>query len=302
MADSLFGSLSSGLQGLFGGSDSLWNTVGAIGDTAMGAYDLYQGIQSQNQYNDFMGTLGASYAKSDALAQAMYDRAKETYFPIEDLQAQYALEDLERYRPLQVNQQQYGIDRGNQQIGFAQNTMDPLEDSFLTFLSQGADPQKYRNIASADIQQGFDQASADTARAMARQGINPNSGAFADMMKQTQLGKAAAEAGARTEASRLAEDLDIARKGQALNYWKGIPFDTTTAPTSGSNLASQATSALTSTASGLANAAKLANNSAGDYFAGATATFGNIGDYLNSNNNRSRTSTASSGGILGNFF
>lgn len=285
MASSLFSSLTSGLGGLLGFSDSTqsWmNAAGSLGDFALGAYDTYQGLNQDAAANNYLNSLGASYAKSDELLQAQADRAKEIYYPIEDLQAQYTLEDLQRYRPLQVNQQQYGIDRGNEQIAFAQNTMDPMQDALLTQLSQGADAQKYRDIASADVQQSYDQASADTQRAYARMGINPNSGAFTSMLKQGELAKAAAEAGARTNASRMAEDLDLSRKQQAMNAWNGIPFQLTSTATSGSALANQAASGLSNMASGLTSAAKLANSMADNSFASATYNFGNIGSYLGS--------------------
>mgnify|MGYP006294878759 CR=1 FL=1 len=280
MADSLFGNLASGLGSLFGASDStqgILSGIGDIGNFALGAYDTYQGFQTQGMANDYLSALYGSQAKSDAIIQEQFDRAKELYWPVEELQAQYAKEDLEKMRPLQQEQQQYAIDKGYDDIAFAQGTVDPTEKDLISFLAEGADPQKYMNIASTNIGQSYDQAFNETQRSLAKMGVNPNSGAFQDMARQNLIGKAAAEAGARTDASRMAEDLDIARKGQALNLWSGIPLSTNTSPYSGESLATLASSGLQQSAGNLTQAAKLASSFSDDYFAGATALFGQSG-------------------------
>lgn len=289
MADDLFGNIASGLGSLFGASDSTTSFLGGLGNLAGGAYSLYRGVNEQNQQDKYMNALYASQGLSDELLRKQAERAESTFYPIEDLQAQYALEDLKRMRDLQVAQQQYGIDRGQDDIGFAQDVIDPTRYGLLEFLSEGADPQKYMDIASTDVNQSFDKTMGEVSRAMSRQGINPNSGAMQNMLTQGALSQGAALAGARTNASRLSEDLDIQRKGQALNYWEGIPLSTAQAPLSGAALSQQAAQGFQQAASGLAQGAKLAGGNAADSFAGASAAFGNMGGYLNQKPSTSST-------------
>lgn len=285
----MFSSIASGVGSLFsgssgsgggGGGGSIINTLAGIGDIAGGAYDLYRGVQNEQRANDYLGNLYASQKKSDSLLQAQADRAKDIFYPIEDLQAEYALEDLKRMRDLQVAQQQYGIDRGEQDIAFAKDVMDPARDNLLEFLASGVEPQRYMDIAVTDVNQAFDKSLGETSRAYGRMGINPNSGAMTNLVNQNAVSKAAAQAGARTEANRLAEDLSIARKSQALNAWQGIPLSSTQSPTSGSVLAGQAAAGFQDAASNLSSAAKLSSGMASDYMASAKTTFNDARGYL----------------------
>lgn len=279
MAD-LFGNIASGVGSLFGVSEGTQSTLSGLGNLAGGAYGIYRGIQQQGLQDQYMNALLGSTQLSDELLRQQADRAKELYYPIEDLQAQYALEDIEKMRPLQVGQQEYSIGKGTSDIGFAQNVIDPTRYDLLEYLSEGADPQKYADIASTDVTQAFSKALDETGRAYARMGINPSSGAAQSLVNQNAISRAAATAGARTEAQRLAEDLSIQRKGQALNYWEGIPLTTAQTPISGAALAGQAASGFQQAASGLTQGAKLAGAGTGNAFAGASAAFGNIADYL----------------------
>lgn len=289
MADGLFGSLASSLSGLFGDSSTL-STIGGLADFGVGAYDLYRGFQSDSSSQDYLNALMASQDVSDSIIQGQYKRAQDIYYPIEDLQAQYALADLKALRPLQEAQQSYGLTRGYADIDLAKNTVDPTRTGLIQQLAAGAPAQRFMDIASADVQQSYDQALADTQRAYARSGINPNSGAYQSLLQQNMMSKAAAEAGARTEAARIAEDLDISRKGQALNLFAGIPLTSTQAPQSGTALATQAASGLQTSAQNLQKAAALTSGMAGDYYAGATSTFKNLGDYFGTGNSSKASS------------
>ena len=277
----LFGSLASAFTGSGGSASSSGNTLAGIGNLALGAYSLYQGYQAQKQQQDYLDGLYASQAKSDALLQAQADRAKQYFEPVENLQAQYALEDLEAMRDLNVAQRDYATQAGAADIAYAQETMDPARYALLDILNEGADAQKYMDIASTDIAQSFGKVQDETSRAYARMGLNPNSGAMADLLNQSALSKATATAGARTEASRLSEDLDIQRRAQALNLWQGIPLNVTESPTSGSALSQQAASGFQSAAQGLATGANLAGTQAQQGFQGAGAAFGSAANYLN---------------------
>ena len=290
----LFGNIVGGVSDLLGiGDTKTGNFLSGLGNLAGGAYSLYQGINAQNQQQDYLNSLYASQGLSDEILRAQYERAQDLYYPIEDLQAQYALDDLQRTRDLQLAQQDYSIDKGMSDIDFATGTMDPLQYGLLTQLSEGAPAQKYMDIASTDVNQAFNQAQNEAARSFARQGINPNSGAMQNMLSQMAISKGSALAGARTNASRMAEDLDLSRKQQALNYWSGVPFNTTSVDTSGSALANQAAGGFQSAANTLAKSAALTGQTANDAFAGASAAFGNIGGYLNPSTQQKTTTVNS---------
>jgi hypothetical protein len=277
MAD-LYSNIASGVGSLFGASSDTTNVLQGVAGLAGGAYDLYRGIQAQGQYDDYMSQLYASQALSDQLLREQAARAEELYYPIEDLEAQYALEDMQRMRGLQTAQQDYSIGKGLTDIAYAQGVVDPTRYGLISQLAEGAAAQKYMDQASADITQAFSGALDDTSRAYSRMGINPNSGAMKNLITQSSLAQAAAQAGARTESARMAEDLDLQRRQQAVNLWAGIPMDTQQVSQSGAALASQAAGGLQSAASGLSTGAQLAGQEATSGFSGASAAFGSVAD------------------------
>ena len=94
-------------------------------------------------------------------------------------------------------------------------------------------------------------------------GINPNSGQMQNYLNRMGQSQALAEATARTQATRQAEDLAISRQSQALNYAKGatLPTYQVTPSVNTSSLAS-GLAGITSAYSGLASSAdKSAQNS-----------------------------------------
>lgn len=292
---SLFGDIASGLGSLFGGSTG--TVLGGLGSLAGAGYDIYQGIQSQEQQQDYMNQLLASQTAAGALTAEQAARARQLYYPIEDLQAKYALADLKQTRPLQVAQRRYGTGRGMEDIAFAQDVIDPTRYNLVEFLAQGVDPQEYMDIASADVTQAYDEAQAAQQRALARQGVNPASGASQSLANQLAISRAAQLAGARTEASRLAEDVSLQRKGQALDYWQGIPFASQQAPQSGTQVAQQAAQGFRQAASGLLGGAQLAGQQAKQGFTGASALLNQMGQYFQPQSGTTSPGLPSSGGI-----
>ena len=192
MAD-IFGNIASGLSGIVGDDYSSYlNTAANIGRAGLGAYELYSGLQAQGQQRDYMSQLLASQQLSDKLLKAQAERAESLYHPIEDLQAEYALSDLQAMRPLQTAQQEYALGKGMDDIAFAQEVIDPTQQNLLRFLAEGVDSQEYRDIASTDVQQAFGQAQREADRAQRLQGINPSSGAAQSLSNQLAISKASA--------------------------------------------------------------------------------------------------------------
>lgn len=222
----LWDSLSNGWNAIGG-----WNTVSNVAQTAGAAYDIYQGFQSQNLANKYADMAFASAEKQDKYAQEMWDRYKSMYWPLENLNYQYTMEDLQTLRPSYKNQVEYQAQRLNEQLDQAKYLnpiIDDTEKSLIRKLVEGEDvlADRLMSQATADIGAAYGSQREQDMRAMGLAGINPNSGQMQNYMNRMGQSQALAEATARTQASRQAEDLAISRQSQALNYAKGAQLPT----------------------------------------------------------------------------
>lgn len=96
--------------------------------------------------------------------------------------------------------------------------MQPLKTNFFQQASEGKDVAGAMASAQADVAKGFEDAAAGTARNMSRMGVNPNSGRFAGVNAEQDLAKAAAVAGARTQARTTTEDENFRRLALGMQY------------------------------------------------------------------------------------
>lgn len=205
------------------------DTLSGLGNLGMAAYDIYSGINSMNQANKYQNMMFGNMQSQNEFAEEMWDRLATNQWPLEDLQAAYAKQDLEKLRPLQTAQRDYGISRGLADIAVAKE-LDPMLDQtkkdLVSRLAEGEDvlAARMRNTASTDVAAAFDKQRATDTRRFAALGINPNSGATQNYMSRMGTSQALSEAGARTQASRQAEDTALSRNAQALNYRAGIPL------------------------------------------------------------------------------
>lgn len=208
-----------------------WSAFGTVGNLAATGYDIYSGIKSANQASKYADLAFGSIEKQDEYASEAWQRQKEKYWPLEDLNIQYGMEDLQTLRPLGQAQAQYAVDRGLADIQ-QQRELDPLyrdtEKSVIRKLTEGEDVIRDRlmNQATADVAAGYAQQREQDTRAMGMAGINANSGAFSNYMNRMGSQQALSEAMSRTQASRQAEDLALSRQSQALNYRKGASLQT----------------------------------------------------------------------------
>jgi len=220
MADGIFDSISN-----FLGSDTFSNivNVGAAG------YDIYQGVQAAGAQQRYLGQLGSSLGAQAAFTEEQRKRMAKLLYPIEEAQAKYALEDIEATRGLSEAQRDFAIGQGLADIE-QQKLLQPIfretEQSLIGRLAEGEDvlASRLRGQATADVQQAYGRSRAQQARDLARYGLRPTSGAFAQQQRLLTQGQALAEAGARTQASRQAEDVALSRQAQALNYRRGLPL------------------------------------------------------------------------------
>lgn len=90
--------------------------------------------------------------------------------------------------------------------------------SFLNAATQGVDVNERMAMATADAASAWKDARAQTARAGARMGVNPNSGRFQGINAALDTQKAAQIAGARTQARVGAEQENFERLKAAASY------------------------------------------------------------------------------------
>lgn len=249
-----------------------WSALGTVGNLAATGYDIYSGIKAANQASKYADLAFGSIEKQDEYASEAWQRQKEKYWPLEDLNIQYSMEDLQTLRPLGQAQAQYAVDRGLADIQ-QQRELDPLyrdtEKSVIRKLTEGEDVIRDRlmNQATADVAAGYAQQREQDTRAMGMAGINANSGAYANYMNRMGSQQALSEAMARTQASRQAEDLALSRQSQALNYRKGASLQTYQATPSVNS--SSILSGLGSAGGNSANLAGMFNQQAQNSWAGA---------------------------------
>ena len=146
------------------------------------------------------------------------------YWPIEEFTAGNYLTDIKQARPYQERMRDYQLGRGDELIALATDTnpiLDENKKSLIRRLTEGEDvlADRYRSQASNDVAASYGQQRSNLNNQMALYGINPNSGAWANKSTSLSQGEALAQANARTNASRQAEDVSLQRQAQALNYY-----------------------------------------------------------------------------------
>lgn len=252
-----------------------FNTAkGAVGLAGAG-FDLYSGIKSYGQAQKMYDLAYGTAEQQDKYAREQLARQKSLYYPIEDIQARRALEDIRATEGLHSTQRQYMIDRGLADIA-EQRALDPMfratERSVLEQLTQTPEAlaSRYRAEGTSDIQRAFGQTADQSRRAMAAAGINPASGAYAAQQGQRDIQQALALAGTRTAATRQAEEQALSRQQQALNVRRGAQFQPQAAPTFNQAALAQGLAGATSAGLSAAQAAAL-NSQAG--LSGATYGF-----------------------------
>ena len=190
------------------------------------AYDIYQGYKDSSAASEANDSASALYDKQAEWLGLQIDRYKNIYWPYEDLQYQYAIEDMLSARDENIAMRDYWEQRTLEQIDQAK-TLNPIldenEKSLIRKLVEGEDvlADRYRSQATADVQSAFGSQREQDMRAMGLAGINPNSGQMQNYMNRMGAAQALSEAGARTSATRLAEDTALQRQATAMDYSKG---------------------------------------------------------------------------------
>jgi len=165
---------------------------------------------------------------------------------------------------------------------YQQNTFRPLEQGLVRD-AQRFNTADYRESkareAAAAAGAAFNQTQSASSRAMASMGINPNSGRFAAMTNQNNLGLSANRANAMTGARNQAEQMGFARRLDAAGLGRNLSGASTAAYQGAGQAGTGAGNTLAAPGSqlqqGLSNAANtfgnMANTQASVYNAGMNA-------------------------------
>jgi len=193
--------------------------------------------------------------------------------------------------PLQKEQMQLGLDSAKTAYGQAQDDrswsigrrgeLQGLQDTQIAeaknFNTQDR-AEELAALAGADVNQGFANASAQSGRAMARMGINPNSGRSLAMGNQTSIAQAAALAGAATGARTGARMEGRALTDRASNSLAGYPAMGMSASGAGAGFGASGISIANTGLAGLNSGAGGAAQVAGQMGANAASMYGAQGN------------------------
>ena len=235
-----FTSLLSGAGSMFSAGSSILGGIGGIGG------GLFGGDGGESELAE---SAMAAQAKQLAFMNDAYDKYaslyKEYYWPIETQLAGNYLDNLNTATPYMQTMRNYQLNRGNELINLAQDTNPVLDEnrkSLIQRLTEGEDvlANRYRSDASNDVAASFAQQRGNLTNQMAQYGINPNSGSWASQSAKLGRSEALAQAAARTNASRAAEDTSLSRQNQALSLYTTptMQYSLGNAPTPGLSVGS----------------------------------------------------------------
>lgn len=202
--------------------------------------------------------------------------------------------ELDRWiaeQQLGLSQEQLGMAKQQQMIGNDQylrylNAYEPLENAILDDVWQGPQTELAAGRASADVAASFAKSNDVMQRDMARYGINPNSGRFAEMLSGQGLDRSRTEVHARNKARQDAEDEHWAKRITAVDMGRGLPGQAATMLSGAGSMVGAAGSRISSAGSALgqgydamqqhyAGIAGNAANSAGQMFSNVGHAIGN---------------------------
>lgn len=158
------------------------------------------------------------YRPLAAVSQAQLDFAKQQYADILPIARQIANQQMAAQQQQMAQAQDY--------YNYQQQTFRPLEQGLVRD-AQRFNTADYRNQlasqAAAASAQAFGNIQNASNRAMGSMGINPNSGRFAGITAQNNLGLAAQRANAMTGARQQAEQMGWARQMDVSGLGRNLP-------------------------------------------------------------------------------
>lgn len=229
-----------GASGLFSAGSSILGGLGSIGG------GLFGGGGSESDLADQASGVSAQQLAFLSNIYSKYnDLYNNYYWPIETKQAANYLDNLNTATPYMQTMRNYQLNRGNELIDLAQDTnpiLDSTRKSLIQRLTEGEDvlANRYRTDASNDVASSFAQQRSSLNNQMAQYGVNPNSGQWASQQAKMGRSEALAQAAARTNATRNAEDTSLSRQNQAMSMYTTptMQYSLGNSPTPGLSLGS----------------------------------------------------------------
>ena len=194
--------------------------------------------------------------------------------------------------PLQTHQMQFGIDSAQSAYDQSQSdrswmldrrgSLSGMQDQLIndakTFNTEDRTDQM-RGQAMGDVNQAFSNSREQGARAMARMGVNPNSGRMDAMNTQTSIAQAAAMAGAGQKASAGARAEGYALTDRATNALSGYPSMSMQATGAGAGYGMAGLTAANQGLAGMNSGFGAGGQAAGQLGQNATSMFGAQANY-----------------------
>jgi hypothetical protein len=229
----------------------------------------------------------------DDVIQRMMAQSDEMQ-PIQKEQLQFGLDSAKTAFQQSQDDRAYALERRGQLTGL-QDKMISDAKSF----DSGARGNELANQAQADVGQQFNNSRQQTARSMARTGVNPNSGKALAINSEMGVSEAAAKAGVSSSARESARSEGYALTDRASNALAGYPSMGMSATGSGAGYGASGV--------GLANASLAGQNSgygsaaqvAGQMGTNATSMYGAQSNYATQSQQASNSLWGSLGTIGG---
>lgn len=194
--------------------------------------------------------------------------------------------------PMQNEQMQFGLDSARTAYGQSQEdrswmldrrgSLSGMQDQLIndakTFNTEDRTDQM-RGQAMGDVNQAFSNSRDQGARAMARMGVNPNSGRMDSLNMQTSIAQAAAMAGAGQKANAVARAEGYALTDRATNALSGYPSMSMQATGAGAGFGMAGLNAANQGLAGMNSGFGAGSQAAGQLGQNATSMFGAQANY-----------------------
>lgn len=160
------------------------------------------------------------------IAREQWDYFKSTYAPLLYDQTLADMERSEVMGDLAIEQQRYALDQSKRYDDRYWGTQVPLEDRLIkeaTEFNTEAEQNRMAAEARVDAQSAYTNSMGQMERGLRRIGVNPNSGAYAGVMADTQMERAKMEANAVNKTRVAAQQLGWSRLTDAAAIGRGLP-------------------------------------------------------------------------------
>lgn len=235
---------------------------------------------------------------------AASERAAELGFEMGNLQLDFARQQYEEAKPMiqqvvdaQIASQNETQTQGRDYYNYLKDTYRPLEQQMVAD-TQNFNTDAYREQlaqkAASDAGLAFENTRAANERSMMSMGVNPNSGKFAALNRQSELGLAAQRAGAMNQTRQSAEAMGYARTTDAIGLGKGLSGASVGAYTAALNAGNSASANSQSAGNNYQNAM---NNGIGTMQTGLNTQMSGLNNILANQTSIYNSDAQNSGGL-----